>query len=93
MYQKAAFRVMAREMNQEIPKETDRGEKDSEEYLFRFVEKLMNSKDSSKNQQWYCNWTKWSLIRSVIITSGKPIFYERGAQIRFVFTSNDCRQN
>lgn len=37
MYQKAAFRVMARETNQEIPKEIDCGEKDSEEYLFRHL--------------------------------------------------------
>ena len=32
---KACFRVMARITNQEIAKEDDKGEKDTEEYLFR----------------------------------------------------------
>ena len=36
MYQKAAFKVMAKETTQEIPNESGQDGKDSEEYLFRF---------------------------------------------------------
>lgn len=36
MYLKASFRVMARLTNQQIAKEDDEGEKDTEEYMFRF---------------------------------------------------------
>lgn len=35
MFLKASFRVMARLTSQELGKEDDRGEKDTEEYLFR----------------------------------------------------------
>jgi len=35
MYLKASLKVMARIRNQQIAKEDDKGEKDTEEYMFR----------------------------------------------------------
>ena len=43
MFLKASFRVMARLTSQELGKEDDRGEKDTEEYLFRWCKKTNNA--------------------------------------------------